>query len=297
MDALFRKLPDFLIIGAQKSGTTWLWEMLKQHPGTSLPARKEIHFFGSVEIYRKGLEWYAGNFSDVTHGKVTGEASTTYLYDRMPYWYNASRHIEFDESLPSIPQLVTRIMPRVKVLIVLRDPVRRAVSAYRHYVRRGDISPRLGLARTATKHPKLRILEYGRYARYIAAWQQYVEPENMRILLFEEDICKEPEQTVRDVYGFLGLDRDHVPEKMRKPIHKSWGWTRSVVSYYADPLTRRVVRSRLGAALDRFDILPNSAVTAADVGYLRDQFLPEKSVLEAVVGRPLGCWDYGAASK
>ena len=80
--------PDFMIIGAQKAGTTWLWEKLNLHHGTSLPKEKEIHFFGGVENYQKGREWYYNHFSNLDPYKVTGEASTTYLYDRIPYWHN-----------------------------------------------------------------------------------------------------------------------------------------------------------------------------------------------------------------
>ena len=57
MNTTTRK-PNFFIIGAQKCGTGWLWEMLKQHPGTDLPSQKEIHFFGASELYRKGKGWY-----------------------------------------------------------------------------------------------------------------------------------------------------------------------------------------------------------------------------------------------
>ena len=77
--------PDFLVIGAQKSGTTWLWSMLNQHPETDLPIEKEIHYFGGIENFRKGKEWYYNHFRNLTNGKLTGEASTTYLYDFMPY--------------------------------------------------------------------------------------------------------------------------------------------------------------------------------------------------------------------
>jgi len=98
--------PDFLIIGAQKAGTSWLWDMLNQHPGTALPKIKEIHYFGSSELYARGPDWYYEHFAQTDRSKVTGEASTTYFYDYVPFWYNKSRQLEIDRSLPSIPELV-----------------------------------------------------------------------------------------------------------------------------------------------------------------------------------------------
>lgn len=287
------KKPDFLIIGAQKAGTTWLWEMLGEHSGISLPQTKEIHYFGGVENYRKGRDWYYAHFKGVDPAKVTGEASTTYLYDRMPYWHNSSRQIEYDLSLPPIPRLITEELPEVKIFIVLRDPVRRAMSAYHHYMRRGEFSPRLGLKRLALTRPKLRILEYGYYEQYIRAWQEAVPPQRMRILVFEEDIRLRPEETMASVCDFLGLDVQYRAERLRERVHKSWGWTRMALAYYADPLSRRLIRSRFGEIFDRHDFLKRLAVTAEDIDFLRSVYLPQRESLEELLGRELDCWRYG----
>jgi hypothetical protein len=157
MDGL--KHPDFLVIGAQRAGTTWLWTMLEQHPGTSLPERKEIHYFGSAELYRRGRDWYSGHFAHLDPQKVIGEGSTTYFYDRVPYFKNRSRLLEHDASLPTIPELIVAELPRAKILLVLRDPVRRAISAYYFWMQQAmDVSPFLGLPRAAAHFPKMRIL-------------------------------------------------------------------------------------------------------------------------------------------
>lgn len=103
--------PSFLIIGAQKCATTWLWDKLKQHPGTDLPLKKEIHFFGSSELYAKGREWYYNHFKHLDSSKVIGEASTTYLYDKVPFWYNPTNSLEHDYSLHTIPELITKELP------------------------------------------------------------------------------------------------------------------------------------------------------------------------------------------
>ncbi len=290
--------PDFLIIGAQKAGTTWLWRMLDQHPDTDLPKEKEIHFFGSSELYRKGKDRYYGHFARLDRSKVIGEASTSYFYDNVPYWYNESSKLEVDHTLPTIPELITAELPEVKILVVLRDPVHRAISAYFHFMRgnywmhKGAVSPLLGLKETAIEHHKIRILEFGYYARYLKLWSKHVPEDRMRVLIFEEDVRQHPEKAMREVYEFLGLDPQFQPEDLRKRAHKSWSWTRILLSYYADPLTRKLVRSRLGKTIDRFDVLGRFAVKREDVDFLRSKYLPEKAELESLIGRDLSCWKY-----
>jgi hypothetical protein len=290
--------PDFLIIGAQKAGTTWLWRMLQQHPDTDLPKKKEIHFFGSSELYRKGKDQYYGHFAKLDRSKVIGEASTTYFYDNVPYWYNESSKLEVDHTLPTIPELITTELPDIKILVILRDPVHRAISAYYHFMRgeywmhKGAVSPLLGLRETAIQHPKMRILEYGYYARYLKLWSKYVPKDRMRVLILEEDVRQHPEKVMREVYEFLDLDPQFQPEDLRKRAHKSWSWTRILLSYYADPLTRKLVRSRLGKTIDRFDVLGRFAIKREDVDFLRSKYLPEKAELESLIGRDLSCWKY-----
>jgi hypothetical protein len=284
---------DFLLIGAQKSGTTWLWGMLDQHPGVDLPDEKEIHYFGGVELYRRGPAWYYAHFEDVRPDLLTGEASTSYLYDRIPYWNNDDSQIEYADDLPTIPELVAAENPDAKIVVILRDPVRRAFSAYRHWMRKGDLSPLLGLRRVATELPKMRILEYGFYARHLAAWRKVFRDDQIKILLFEEDVKSNPESGLREVFSFLGLDEEFLPVNPDRTIHKSWSWTRSAVEYYAGPFRRVVRRGAIGEFLNRSTFLDRLAVRRADIEFLRECYLPEKEQLESILGRSLDVWDYG----
>ncbi len=159
--------PDFLIIGAPRAGTTWLWRMLKQHPGVDLPAVKEPFFFGAAELYRKGEDWYYNRFSGTDPSKITGEGSTAYFYDQVPYFYNSGKELIHDDTLPVIPKLITDELPDVKIFILLRDPVQRAISNYRMWKARGAIRPLGTLKETAEHRRKMRIVEYGHYVRYL----------------------------------------------------------------------------------------------------------------------------------
>jgi len=284
---------DFLLIGAQKSGTSWLWDKLDQHPGTDLPAQKEIHYFGGVELYRQGPAWYYAHFQDLNPDLLTGEASTSYLFDRLPYWHNDSQEIEYAADAQTIPELVAAENPDAKIVVVLRDPVRRAISAYRHWTKKGNLSPGLGLRRTAIEHPKMRILEYGFYARHLAAWRKVFPDEQIQILIFEEDVRGNPDSGLKKLYEFLGLDAGFQPAEREDKVHKSWSWTRSAVRYYAGPFRRFVNHGPLGEYLDNNDFLKRFSVRAADIKYLRESYLPEKLLLEKIIGRNLDVWDYG----
>ena len=288
-----RNAPRFAIIGAQKSATTWLWDMLDQHPGTSLPSQKEIHYFGSAELYAKGDDWYYSHFKSLDSDKLIGEASTSYFYDRVPYWHNKSSQIEFDKSLPSIPELISQKFPSMKFIVILRDPVHRAVSAYSHWMKQGNVSPLLGLKKVATDYPKMRILEYGLYANYLNIWMKCVPPDRLRIILFEDQIKENCDLTLTGIYEYLGLDAEFKPELPDKAVHRSWGWTRIVFNYYASKMSKSMGHSKAGVFLDRFDFLSSSAIKAEDIEFLRSVYLPEKEELSVLTGNPLCGWDYG----
>lgn len=293
MKPLKRNEPAFFLIGAQKAGTTWLWEMLEQHPGTSLPSSKELHYFGSVELNSKGGDWYSNFFDGLDPDKLIGEASTTYFYDRVPYWYNESNQIEFDESLPPIPELISQSFPEAKFIVILRDPVLRAISAYFHWMKKGVASPLLGLKKVATKFPKLRIMEYGLYAKYLKIWMEYIPSNRFHVIFFEDQIKNNWGQTLTDTYEYLGLDPGFNPKLPGKRVHRSWGWTRIVFNYYASSISKNIGHSKVGGLLDRFDFLADSAIKAEDIEYLRSMYLPEKNEIISLTGHDLSGWDYG----
>lgn len=293
MTPLERNAPEFFIIGAQKSATSWLWNMLDKHPGTSLPSQKEIHYFGSSELYSKGDDWYYNHFKGLDPDKVIGEASTTYFYDRAPYWYNQSSQIVIDESLPTIPELITQKFPERKFIVILRDPVRRAISAYSHWLKKGKLSPFLGLTNVIKEHPRLRILEYGLYAKYLKVWMKHVPSDRFRVIVYEDQIRKNWDQTLSDTYEYLGLDPAFKPELPSRRIHKSWGWNRIVFNYYAGKIYRNIGNFRAAKFLDQFKVFENAVIKPKDIEYLRSVYLPEKDELDGLIGKKLSSWDYG----
>lgn len=107
------RLPDYLIIGTMKGGTTAMHGFINAHPGVTPPTTKEIHYF--TLNYHRGAEWYSSHFDPAA--AVTGEGSPTY----------------FDAVFTAqVPQLIDRDLPNAKLILVVRDPVERAVSHFNH---------------------------------------------------------------------------------------------------------------------------------------------------------------------
>ncbi len=106
------KLPDFLIVGAQKAGTTSLHAWLARQPGVSMPRDKELNFFSDDERFSRGVSWYARQFSHASARDVLGDASPNYMF------------------VPETPERVHRLLPDAKLVFILREPVQRAFSQF-----------------------------------------------------------------------------------------------------------------------------------------------------------------------
>jgi hypothetical protein len=205
-----RLLPDFIIIGAQKCGTTSLYEYLAAHPGVAPAARKEVHYFDRG-FRHHGTAWYRAHFptrpyrlvcETMTRQRlVIGEASPMYLFH------------------PHVPGRVRALLPDVKLIALLRDPVERAYSQYHHRARRGKEALPFSeaLAREAgriagdidrvyarTMHRQPSYLARGIYADQLAKWLRAFPREQLLILTSEEFFSDTP-RVFSQVLEFLGL--------------------------------------------------------------------------------------------
>jgi len=142
--------PTFLVIGAQKSGTSWLAAMLGQHPEVFMASPKELHYFDLIENHDRGPDWYRSFFDGATHEKAIGEA-TPYMLSTPPpdlddYVVDLGDPPVNIAPIPGvredIPGLVHREYPNLQLVAFLRNPVTRAISGYQHHVNRRRMSPR-----------------------------------------------------------------------------------------------------------------------------------------------------------
>jgi hypothetical protein len=194
------RLPDFLIIGAQKSGTTWLADQLSLHPRIYM-APDEIHFFDKAQNFCRGLGWYSSHFAPATPGQLVGEKTPDYL------WANGDGA---EGHLSDVHIRLYQALPAARLVVVLRNPVERALSALAHLVRTRRIAPPSNVDELllGRKHNRIRghgVISKGFYYRQIKAYARLFNPDQMLVLIFEEDIAGAPETGLRRTAEFLGI--------------------------------------------------------------------------------------------
>jgi hypothetical protein len=190
-----RRVPvDFLVIGAQKSGTSSLWEVLKQEPWLLAPPIKELNHFGETGGGRSE-DAYRAMFPEPTaEGQLRGEATPNYLAS-----YSA-------------PRRIYQHNPDVRMVVLLRDPVDRAISAFQHAQRLGAISARASFEqiyfgeaqRLARGLEWSRIRWDGMYGRHLRRYLEQFEPDQIHVEFFEV-LTEEPFDAIHRISSFLGV--------------------------------------------------------------------------------------------
>jgi hypothetical protein len=208
-----KTLPNFFIVGAARSGTTSLDRYLSQHPEIYVTPRKETHFFavddfppsfkgpGDEKLNTSVIrdqEQYAQLFASVTGKKAIGESSAFYLY----FLGTAER--------------IAQAVPDAKIIILLREPVGRAFSAYSYMVSNGreTLSFEEGLNQEEERRqegwePIWWYKELGLYYRQVRHYLEVFGTQQVKVLLYDE-LCANAGQMLRDVFAFLGVEEDVV---------------------------------------------------------------------------------------
>ncbi|MBA2681853.1 MAG: sulfotransferase domain-containing protein [Ktedonobacteraceae bacterium] len=219
-------MPDFIIIGTQRGGTTSLYNYLSEHPSVSPASMKEVHFFENN--FEKGLPWYRAQFP-LTFQKhfaktirrqdfVTGEASPYYLFH------------------PHVPKRAAAMVPHVKLIVLLRNPVDRAYSQYFHGIEMGyehlSFEEALAQEETRTHEEEGHILtneqyyshnhQYytyrarGLYVDQLQRWMDFF-PREQFLIIKSEDFYANPDAVFSQTLAFLNLSQ---PSKQGKKAYK-----------------------------------------------------------------------------
>ena len=211
-------LPNFLIIGAARSGTTTLYSHLQGHPDVYLPAKKrpEPHFFLKNSEFVRGLSYYDERyFSHWAGQRAIGEASTSYIFG------------------PEVPKRVRACLPAVRLIAMLRNPIERAFSNYWHTVKGGletlcfaeavalESTRKSELAGTALGEiSPFAYIERGFYASQLRRWFEEFDREQIKIVIFDDFIAS-PAATLAEVARFLDIAPERLPNRGVEAENKS----------------------------------------------------------------------------
>ena len=187
---------DFIGLGAQKAGTSWLYTCLYEHPGVYAPV-KEIHFF-SRDRFKKGIDWYMAQFAKKPAGTIAGEFSTSYL------------------NHPEVPARIAKHCPNAKLIAVLRNPVERAYSEYRNAIKAGEIPKKITFREYLEYRPEA--LERGLYFKQLSRYYEYFSRVQLHVAIYE-DSKKDPLEFVKAVYTFLEIDPEFVPKMLKQYVN------------------------------------------------------------------------------
>lgn len=216
---------NFIGIGAQKSGTSWAYTCLYEHPEICAPI-KEIHFF-SRPRFENGKHWYEAHFQKCDAQKLKGEFSTSYLYS-----------MEAAERMYSLYR-------NVKLIAILRNPVTRAFSQYRNAIKAGEIVDTVSFQ--AFINQEKSVIEQGRYFEQLERYYKHFPKEQILVLIYE-DIALDPKAFMQKMYAFLGIDTTFVSSMLHTEINIA----RTPKAVVVDRLMHHVSEGLRKFGFDRF---------------------------------------------
>lgn len=270
-------LPNFLIIGAQRSGTTSLARYLAAHPDIYVARQKEVHYFD--RHLDNGEDWYRSQFRTSDGVAAVGEATPEYMY------------------LPDVPTRMASLLPDAKLIAILRNPVDRAYSDYQFVTGRGhetlsfeeavDAEPERLAARDDSNGNRFAYLDRGHYVTQLRRVCVNYERDRLLVLLFE-DFRRDPASSYRQVCSFLGVDNTYLPPTLGRRFGRATRYRshalRTVAKRLPYPIGAFV--SRMNARKDSYP--PMTTRTRAR---LLDHFEKANDALAQWLDRDLSIWN------
>jgi len=265
---------DFLIIGAAKCATTWLQHQLQADPSVYMPD-PELHFFSRE--FDKGQNWYLNQFEIPKSAKIIGEKSNSYLSD------------------PNAAKRIHKILPDVKLVVQLRNPIERAYSDYCMLFRRGSVGSDIENYLDPNKSAGDRCINDGLYAPQIQTFLDFFGQDPLLILDFD-DVTQNPEAQMITLRKHLGLDThlplhtisekikdksvNRIPPNMRKKL----GWLKPIVKSLRGTKTFKAAWTTLSKASEYPELTPKLR------GALSEFYQPYIRQLELITDRSKAHW-------
>jgi hypothetical protein len=189
-------LPNFIMIGAPRAGTTWTIKNLRLHPEIFVAKETEIHFFDTH--YNKGIEYYEEKFKGVKGELAIGEKTPDYLYNK------------------KAPELMKRHLPDIKLIVILRNPVERLYSRYWNSKAKYSTNINLTFEEKIKKKPIF--IEEGFYYDHLVRYFKYY-PQDKFLILFFEDLLSQPYDFLNKIHKFLNVDATFISPLVERKIN------------------------------------------------------------------------------
>ena len=277
-------LPNLVVIGARKAGTTSLYHYLSQHPDVWMAREKELDYFVAERNWRRGHRWYERFFPIDT--AVRGEASPAYA------------------SLPrfrGVPERMAALVPGARIVYLVRDPIERLLS---HYAMDVAIGRERRALREVVRDEDREFVAEGRYCMQLEPYLKRFPPERIMVLDFA-DLRDRRGETMRRLFGFLGVDEDFTSPRfaevhMERPQRRR----RRPAAFAVRTLSRRLGKARAYRLQQRTPAAVRKALSRrldppelalADRGRLEALYAEEVARLRQLTGLALASWSVGAA--
>ncbi len=223
--------PNFICLGVHKCGTSWLYNCLYEHP--EIDIQDKIDYFYRTDRYNKGTDWYAKFFQQAAE-KISGDLSPVYFFNQT------------QNQVESTAQRIHRHNPNVKLIVLLRNPIDRAYSHYLQDLKTGHLATHTSFSQAIEQQPKM--LSWGRYKTHIQSFLQVFRKEQILFLVFD-DIINRPNQTIQEVYGFLGVNKNFIPSNSTKKINPARLPKYPKIDFYKRKISNTLKKNKQGERL------------------------------------------------
>lgn len=288
-----KSLPTFLVVGAARAGTTSLYRYLAQHPDVYMSPTKEINFFSqkfipTQHIEEMSIKDYNKYFQGATNEKEIGESSPSYLW------------------VPEAAKDVFKLLPRAKIIIILRNPVDRIISDYNFSRLFGynrdelkDLIEKFGDVEDSSWHSPHVMIQKGMYSEQVKQYLTLFNQEQVRIFLYDE-LYQKPEGLMIKIYNFLDINNRFLPN-LSKKYNKSGEpfflnlpnliQEPSICKYFFKQIIPARRRQAVRDKIIRLNIVKSrKVIPLSTIEYLKRLYNRDIQNLELVINKELKSW-------
>jgi Sulfotransferase domain len=292
---------EFIGIGAARSGSSWVGNVLRKHPDIAISEPKEVRYFNRYQIpvgkdkgrlnpnHAQTLDWYYKRFAHAKEGQIRGEISPVYLLDEV--------------AAPAIK----KVFPDIKLILCVRNPVKRAYSSYRLHRGLGVIDE---MSFEQALEQEVIYVEMGLYAKQLKHYLDYFERKQILVVVFEQ-LIKDPAKEFKRIFEFLGVAPDAGIDYSAKDTNESVSTRSKKLHRYALKFSQLLINSGLGFVMHGMRRLGvhklvnkvNSApsrcepMLAETKVHLMQQFAEDISQFEMLLDIDLDVWRTGSRAE